>query len=86
MKNEIIVRKMQAYCDKIQDYVIGYDYEKFISSTMVIEACVFNLLQIRGREFRACLGYNRERFTDFESFIKRIILNQKEVQNHESTR
>jgi len=46
MKNKIIVRKMLGYCEKIQDYVKGFNHDKFMSSTMVIEASVFNLLQM----------------------------------------
>jgi uncharacterized protein with HEPN domain len=46
MKNKIIVRKMLGYSEKIQEYSKGLNYEKFISSSIVIEACVFNLLQI----------------------------------------
>ena len=45
MKNKIIVRKMLGYCEKIQEYSDGLDYKTFITSDMVIEACVFNLLQ-----------------------------------------
>ena len=37
---------MLSYCEKIQNYSAGLDYNEFVSSSMVLEACIFNLLQL----------------------------------------
>lgn len=46
MRNEIIVEKMIAYCEKLTQYCDGYSYETFSKDTKLVEACVFNLSQI----------------------------------------
>ena len=46
MKNKIIVEKIIKYINKILQYTKGVDKEIFISNSMMIEACVFNLGQI----------------------------------------
>jgi len=45
-KNFIVISKMLAYVDKIVDYTAGADKSAFFANTMLLEACVFNLLQI----------------------------------------
>jgi len=45
-KNVIIVMKIMAYIDKIDLYIANVDKSAFLSDTKLIEACVFNLLQI----------------------------------------
>jgi len=45
-KNTIIVMKVIAYIDKITSYIADIDKSTFLSDTKLIEACVFNLLQI----------------------------------------
>lgn len=46
MKNDIIVKKVIAYAEKIIGYCEGKDYKIFANDTMLVEACVFNLSQI----------------------------------------
>lgn len=46
MKNEIAVNKLIGYIEKIQCYTKDMQYNQFIQSDLVIEACVFNLSQI----------------------------------------
>ena len=46
MKNDIIMKKIIAYAEKIISYCDDKDYETFSNDTMRIEACVFNLSQI----------------------------------------
>ena len=46
MRNEIIMGKMIAYCEKLIRYCEGYSYETFAKDTKLVEACVFNLSQI----------------------------------------
>lgn len=46
MRNEIIVKKLLAYTDKILDYCKGFDYERFSGNSLLVEACVFNLSQM----------------------------------------
>ena len=46
MKNEIIVKKLITYVEKILRYCEGVSYEDFISDSKLVEACVFNLSQI----------------------------------------
>jgi len=45
-KNVIIVMKITSYIDKIALYLSDIDKPSFLSDTKLIEACVFNLLQI----------------------------------------
>ena len=46
MRNEIIVKKMLAYCEKLIRYCDGYSYENFSKDLKLVEACVFNLSQL----------------------------------------
>ncbi len=46
MKNKIIVEKIIKYINKVLQYTKGVEKEDFISNSMMIEACVFNLGQI----------------------------------------
>ena len=46
MRNEIIVKKLLAYTDKILDYCKDFDYERFSANSLLVEACVFNLSQM----------------------------------------
>ena len=46
MSNEDVITKMLAYCAKIQTYSAGLDERQFYASSMVTEACVFDLIQI----------------------------------------
>lgn len=46
MRNDIIVQKLIAYCDKVADYCGGLDYERFSADSKLVEACVFNLSQM----------------------------------------
>lgn len=46
MKNEIAVNKLIGYIEKILCYTKDMQYNQFIQSDLVIEACVFNLSQI----------------------------------------
>ncbi len=46
MKNEIILQKMYQYIIKISDYCADYTYDRFMADTKLVEACVFNLIQL----------------------------------------
>lgn len=46
MKSEIVLQKMLVYVVKVMDYCAGYDYDRFIADTKLVDACVFNLSQI----------------------------------------
>lgn len=46
MRNDVIVRKLIAYADKIMGYCGEMDYERFSSDPMLVEACIFNLDQM----------------------------------------
>lgn len=46
MKNKIIVGKILKYVNKLISYVDGINYEDFMSNSLLVEACVFNLGQI----------------------------------------
>lgn len=46
MRNDIIVLKLIAYCDKITAYCDGVNYGQFSSDSKLVEACVFNLSQM----------------------------------------
>ena len=46
MRNEIVVRKMTAYSQKLLEYCDGYTYEAFKADSKTVEACVFNLSQL----------------------------------------
>ena len=47
MRNEIVVQKMAGYVRKVLDYCRGYDYAAFSADSKLVEACVFNLSQLR---------------------------------------
>lgn len=46
MRNNIIIKKMINYIDKISAYCENCDYESFSSDSILTEACVFNLSQL----------------------------------------
>lgn len=46
MRNNIIVEKLIAYTEKLLQYCDGLDYEQFSADTKLVEACVFNLIQM----------------------------------------
>lgn len=46
MRNKIIVEKILNYIKKIIDYTKDTEYDDFVSNTILVEACVFNLSQI----------------------------------------
>lgn len=45
-KNKILTMKIVGYIDKILHYSDGMNSNTFLSDTKLVEACVFNLLQI----------------------------------------
>jgi len=45
-KNLIILKKTVGHIDKIASYIVGLEKTTFLADTKVIEACVFNLLQM----------------------------------------
>lgn len=46
MNNNIIIKKMLNYIDKILTYCRNTDYEKFRNNTLLTDGCVFNLSQL----------------------------------------
>ena len=46
MRNEIIVRKMTNYIDKVLSYSSGCDFASFSQNSLIVDACVFNLSQL----------------------------------------
>lgn len=46
MRNEVVVKKMFHYTEKLMDYCAGHTYETFILDIKLVEARVFNLSQI----------------------------------------
>lgn len=54
MRDDIILRKMLHYAEKVCAYSAGLSYEDFRANDMLVEACVFNLGQIG--ELTAKLG------------------------------
>jgi uncharacterized protein with HEPN domain len=46
LKHDIIIEKLVVYMDKIVMYIGDTDQETFLADTKLVEACVFNLLQI----------------------------------------
>ena len=46
MRNKIIVEKTLKYISKLIDYTKDTEYDAFISNSILVEACVFNLSQI----------------------------------------
>jgi uncharacterized protein with HEPN domain len=45
-KDQIIVTKIIAHIDKINGYVGSLGQEEFLADSKLVEACVFNLLQM----------------------------------------
>lgn len=45
-KNYIAIEKIIAYIEKISGYTNKIDKDTFLSDTKLLEACVFNILQI----------------------------------------
>ena len=37
MRNEIIVQKLSAYCEKVIGYCAGKDYEQFSADSQLVE-------------------------------------------------
>ena len=46
MRNKIIVEKILKYISKVLEYTKDTEYDAFISNSILVEACVFNLSQI----------------------------------------
>ncbi len=46
MSNDIVIKKLIGYIEKIMVYCDGKDYDGFIADTKLVEACVFNLSQM----------------------------------------
>lgn len=46
MRNNVIIKKMIRYTDKILSYCQNLDYDAFCGNDMLVEACVFNLSQL----------------------------------------
>lgn len=46
MKNSVLLQKMYCYVTKLIEYSTGYAYDSFIKDTKLVEACVFNLIQL----------------------------------------
>ncbi len=46
MKNDVVIKKMLGYIEKVLRYTQAMDYNTFIKQEMVMEACVFNLSQL----------------------------------------
>lgn len=46
MRNDIIVRKLIGYTDKVLSYCEGISYVDFCDDSKLVEACVFNLSQM----------------------------------------
>ena len=46
MKNDIILKKMLRYTNKILNYCNDISYDQFIIDSKLVEACVFNLSQL----------------------------------------
>ncbi|MDR1292371.1 MAG: DUF86 domain-containing protein [Clostridiales Family XIII bacterium] len=46
MRNNIIIKKIIEYIDRIFDYTAGATMHTFSNNTMMLEACVFCLSQI----------------------------------------
>lgn len=46
MNNDVVLRKIIAYGERILRYCEGATYESFSANSMLVEACVFNLSQI----------------------------------------
>ncbi|MBE5846775.1 MAG: DUF86 domain-containing protein [Lachnospiraceae bacterium] len=59
MQNRIIVSKMLQYAERISEYVRGLDQQKFSESSLVIDACVFNLSQIGELVARVSKDYEK---------------------------
>jgi uncharacterized protein with HEPN domain len=45
-KHIVVIEKIVVYMDKIAAYVVDMDQAAFLADTKLVEACVFNLLQI----------------------------------------
>lgn len=46
MRNKVIVEKMIKYITKIINYTSETNYDNFVSNSVLVEACVFNLSQL----------------------------------------
>ena len=45
-KDYVVVKKIIKHIDKINEYIINIEQSVFLADTKIIEACVFNLLQM----------------------------------------
>lgn len=45
-KDRIILEKILKYIVEIKQFIVDYDYEKFVQDRKTINACVFDLSQI----------------------------------------
>jgi len=59
MKDEIIIKKIISYIDKILDYCQDYNYDRFIENSMLVEASVFNLSQIGELAYKLSEKYEK---------------------------
>ena len=57
MRNEVIVRKLIVYADKILGYCDGVSYDGFCGDSKLVDACVFNL-SLRNRIVHDYEGVN----------------------------
>ncbi len=46
MRNDLIIRKLLGYTDKVLGYCAQLSFEEFVSDGKLVEACVFNLSQM----------------------------------------
>lgn len=46
MKNQTIIQKLISYIEKIETYCGQESYASFCANTQLVEACVFNLIQM----------------------------------------
>lgn len=46
MRNDVLLQKRYHYAVKLINYSSGYAYDSFIKDVKLLEACVFNLIQL----------------------------------------
>lgn len=59
MRNDVIVRKLLDYTEKILAYCRGCDYDSFCANSLLAEACVFNLSQMGELAHKADTAYTQ---------------------------
>jgi uncharacterized protein with HEPN domain len=74
-KNRIILEKIVGHIDKIASYIAGLERMAFLADMKVIEACVFNLLQMGELAGRLDEGF-RNAHTDVPWFKIRGLRNK----------